>query len=56
MEIEDIQQRIKQAEKLYITENSVTDSTALNMSHYAGVIEYHPEELDYHSEGWNNDC
>ncbi len=45
MEIEDIQQRIKQAEKLHITENNVNDSTILNMSPYAGVIEYHPEEL-----------
>ncbi len=45
MKIEDIQQRIKQAEKLHITENNVNDSTILNMSHYAGVIEYHPEEL-----------
>ncbi|MBL1321795.1 MAG: FAD-binding protein [Methylophaga sp.] len=45
MDIEEIQQRIKQAEKLHITEKSHNDEARLDMSGYAGVIEYYPEEL-----------
>jgi glycolate oxidase FAD binding subunit len=45
MKIEEIQQRIKQADKLHITESYQVDDAALDMSNYEGVIEYYPEEL-----------
>ncbi len=45
MEIEEIQQRLKQAEKLHITESHQVNETQLAMSNYSGVIEYHAEEL-----------
>lgn len=45
MEIEEIQLRVQQAEKLHITENHQHDETVLDISKYNGVIEYHAEEL-----------
>ena len=49
MDIEEIQQRIINADQLHISgstnQASPTANNILNMSEYAGLIEYHPEEL-----------
>ena len=48
MNIEQIQQRIQQAQQLHITANNQakqTETECLDMSLYAGIIDYHPEEL-----------
>jgi len=49
MDIEQIQQQVKAAEKLQIigstSQVSAQHDTTLDMSQYKGVVEYHPEEL-----------